>query len=414
MQFTTAFALIFTLAFTQAALGPSLAHHRLGRVPHVLSPSPTSRSLASHRYRSGQNVPLNGNVLSLGYYFLNITVNAVPLSLLFDTGSSNLAFSAAAAQKIAASPVLFDSATCSACNPAAGTCLFGAPEPAIGHPELCGMSVSYGGGSSYIQGYLTHADVHLDGMVATNASVIAITRELPVGAFSLSPSDGIIGFASEVNSVNPSYAPTLWGQLSHTYRLSSEFGLCLNSTAGGVLTLGGYDRSKFRGDLTYLPLVQQRWFNVDLTDVALGDSSLGLPSFVFGYKNDAIGAFFDSGTSALLLGPLAFQTLVNVFTVNHAMLPGVKNGALFSGSGCVSDADMGSSLKDFPAVVLTFRAEKGSWTTSVQPSSYLLHTGGQYCLAIAGVPGVGAVLGDLHTLELRCGYVWLKVRLNKS
>merc|ERR1712086_378370 len=76
------------------------AHHRLGRVHHRITPGGSAPQQA-HRYRAGQNVPLNGNILTLGYYFLNVTVNNIPLSLLFDTGSSNLAFSAAAASRVA-------------------------------------------------------------------------------------------------------------------------------------------------------------------------------------------------------------------------------------------------------------------------------------------------------------------------
>jgi hypothetical protein len=347
-------------------------------------------------------MPLGGGVLTLGYYFLNITVNQVPLALLFDTGSSNLAFSAEAAAKIRASPVSFASAECAACSVTPGErCLFGDPERAAGQEDLCGMSISYGGGSSYIQGVLNKAHVEIDGLAVPNASVVAITRELPAGSFSAAPSDGIIGFASETNAINPTYAPTIWAQLASVHELPSVFGVCLNGSTGGVLTLGGVAESKFAQPLTWLPLAQRRWFNVDLLDVLVGSTSLGLPSFVFGYKNDAIGAFFDSGTSALLLGPLAFSTLVAVFQAQYKQLPGVADGTLFSGSQCISAAVMGASLSQFPDVTLQFRAEsQQTWSTSVPPSSYFLSANNdndnrQFCMAIAGVPGVGAVIGDV-------------------
>lgn len=98
------------------------------------------------------------------------------------------------------------------------------------------------------------------------------------------------------------------------------------------MMFGGADATKYTGSLTWLPQTQNRWcvwgdivvvapppcslpsqvdaahtasasscvscvlcvsptyrYNVALLDVSVGTFSLGLPSFVYGYDNDAIG-----------------------------------------------------------------------------------------------------------------------------
>ena len=63
---------------------------------------------------------------------------------------------------------------------------------------------------------------------------------------------------------------------------------------------------------------------------------------------------------------------------------------------CVSDAQMANGVLDkFPTLLFTFTGESGDVILSTPPSSYFLHAGGQYCLAVSGNPGIGAVLGGV-------------------
>jgi hypothetical protein len=72
-------------------------------------------------------------------------------------------------------------------------------------------------------------------------------------------------------------------------------GLCLDPSNGGSIDLGGVDKSKFTGELQWVPVTQQRWYNMQVLAVTVGNKPLNLPPFVYGFANDAIGTFVDSG-----------------------------------------------------------------------------------------------------------------------
>ncbi len=72
---------------------------------------------------------------------------------------------------------------------------------------------------------------------------------------------GIIGFASETNAVNPTYAPTVFSDIVAAYpSVANIIGLCLSAANGGSMVFGGVDNTKFSGALTWLPMVQNRWY----------------------------------------------------------------------------------------------------------------------------------------------------------
>lgn len=137
-------------------------------------------------------------------------------------------------------------------------CLFGQPFPAVGDASQCGYGISYGGGSSYIQGQLVVDEVTVGGYTVNN-TIVYVTRQvramgwplavwcclcpcwdlphddwlcmfvwwglrvrspapshsqqIPPNSFNSPPVQGIIGFAGEDNAVNPTYAPTVFSQI---------------------------------------------------------------------------------------------------------------------------------------------------------------------------------------------------------
>jgi hypothetical protein len=58
-------------------------------------------------------------------------------------------------------------------------CLFGQPFPAVGDASQCGYGISYGGGSSYIQGQLVVDEVTVGGYTVNN-TIVYVTRQVRV------------------------------------------------------------------------------------------------------------------------------------------------------------------------------------------------------------------------------------------
>jgi hypothetical protein len=56
-------------------------------------------------------------------------------------------------------------------------CLFGQPFPAVGDASQCGYGISYGGGSSYIQGQLVVDEVTVGGYTVNN-TIVYVTRQV--------------------------------------------------------------------------------------------------------------------------------------------------------------------------------------------------------------------------------------------
>lgn len=69
------------------------------------------------------------------------------------------------------------------------------------------------------------------------------------------------------------------------------FAFYLGDNADGELTFGGYDASKFEGELTWIPLMEASYWRIALDKVQIGS-----------FSTTATDAIVDSGTS-LITGP---------------------------------------------------------------------------------------------------------------
>eukprot|EP00696_Hemimastix_kukwesjijk_P018023 gnl/Hemi2/680_TR243_c0_g2_i1.p1 gnl/Hemi2/680_TR243_c0_g2~~gnl/Hemi2/680_TR243_c0_g2_i1.p1 ORF type:complete len:463 (-),score=83.29 gnl/Hemi2/680_TR243_c0_g2_i1:61-1269(-) len=372
-----------------------------------------SRFHHHHRYRAGSSVPFSGGLLTLGYYYTTVAVGtpAKNFTVLLDTGSSNLLLPTPKCGTSCGNRTLYDHTTsssanvipfadpaCKICNSDGSTtnCPYGNPYPAVVNASYCGTGISYGGGSSFVSGYLVSEQVSLWGYSQVPNIIVAVTMEIPDLSFSAAPLDGLIGLASELNSVNPTYAPTILTELTTANKLPNLFSICLDPVNGGSLDIGTIDPSKYTGTIQYLPVVQDHWYNLPLQDLQIAGTSIGLPAMVYSYLNDQIGTFPDSGTSVLVMGPAIFAQFQATFQASFCALPGVcGNSNLFNGL-CVSDADMGASLSKFPQLEFVFADAQGKLVTLPVPATaYMMHQNGQYCLGAAAVPSTGVVLGDV-------------------
>jgi Eukaryotic aspartyl protease len=153
------------------------------------------------------------------------------------------------------------------------------------------------------------------------------------------------------------------------------FAFSLGDNQDGELTLGGYDASKFTGDLVTVPLTSATYWQINVDTIRLADGS---------YKSETVqSAIVDTGTS-LLVGPKAQVRQI-------AQSYGAKSS--FTGQYTV-DCQTVDSLPD---LVLTIAGIEYTLPAPVLQASSMC------ILAIAGMdfppPGPQWILGDVFLRE---------------
>lgn len=104
--------------------------------------------------------------------------------------------------------------------------------------------------------------------------------------------DGILGLGFEGLSLGG--ANTVFKNAIDQGAVAQQmFAFDLGDESDGELTLGGYDESKFTGDITWTPLSEPKYWQIDLQNISIG-----------GFTSGATNGIVDSGTS-LLTGPSA-------------------------------------------------------------------------------------------------------------
>jgi hypothetical protein len=385
---------------------------------------PRVSGLPPHRrFHQGSVIPMNGGVLTIGAYYLNITVGTgagqQTFNVIVDTGSSNTAVPSVpcpACQAPAvynrsssptARPLPCDDPMCLNCLPTAvgstavpeggtnATCVFGEPI-CRGETDHCGFAVSYGGSSSGTAGAITRdlacftgtnlcADIYLDEQ----------QEEFPVGT----QPTGILGLAFPANSCCPTCQPTFLDSLVAQGNLAPSenlFGMCLNPASGGQIDIGQLDDSKYNpSEMQYTPVVLERWYNINVKDMKVAGVSIGCPAYLYGVVNDGIGAFPDSGTGTVLIAPLAFSYLQTVMIAKYQNLTGVKQ--LLAGQ-CVNLTQQ--QVRSYPPMSFTIAGaspHNADFDLHMTSADYLMPTGvgNLFCFGIAGVPSIGVILGDI-------------------
>lgn len=87
-----------------------------------------------------------------------------------------------------------------------------------------------------------------------------------------------------------------------------------------------------------------------------------VPEFTYVTTNDVIGAFVDSGTTVILISPLAFDAFQMAFQTYYCNLPGVcgQDLTIFNNDGCVPKNIIGDALVKFPSLHFVFAGEDGN------------------------------------------------------
>jgi len=394
-----------------------------------------------------------------------------------DTGSSNIGVGGfSLADSSSAVPLACESDACQVCNPydPNGRCLFAKPFCWPGNQSMCGGSISYGGSGSYFNGpYITdvvsfggfttrmtfmnmeHAgpDIALrlaalsrDGATVNGgtshahvpvlwgpAACRTATCKQSLSLFGagcmlsvLRRCIGILGLAHEWNAVNPTYVPSFFHTLVQEKQVMDLFGLCLTPKNGGNLDLGFSNSSKYTGELAYMNVTQQRWYNVPLVDIRFNNTSIGMPASSYWFDNDAIGSLIDSGTGVLAFSPAIYSAIIKTLQTNFCHIPcasclraaccmkaypvvflfvrfvmractdvcGDQSKTIFGGY-CLSGSSVGvvGQLPDFQFVFTGADGEEMVLTTPA--TSYMLEQSGSYCWGVTSFSGVNAILGDV-------------------
>jgi len=159
------------------------------------------------------------------------------------------------------------------------------------------FEIMYGSGS--VKGFFSKDDVTLADDIVIDAQGFAeVTDAGGLGvAYSLGKFDGILGLG--FSSISVGSRTTVFENAIKQNKVDQPiFAFYLGDLQPGELTFGGYDSSKFEGELKYVKLEAATYWEITMDSIEAGD-----------YKKEAtdddkITAIIDSGTS-LITGPKA-------------------------------------------------------------------------------------------------------------
>jgi len=354
----------------------------------------------------GGAVPLSGGLLRTGMYLVNVSIGTPPqqFRLIFDTGSSNLAVIAQGNgehifqpdRSSTYRPILYGSEECSVCSPpgylqSPYQCVF-QPPYAIPGTNNCSEAITYGGGSSALSGPLGSDAVCFGDYCVSEQGLLAIDTQYPADTYTAGTWQGIAGVCFEYNSCNPTCLLPVDESVTNEYNLPSVLGVCITPTNGGFIDVGYVNNSRFSGQLQYTPITNQRWYNIQLLDILVGDKSIGVPQYLFYTTNDVIGTFVDSGTGVILTNQATYDAIVETFKLYFCNVTGVcGNQTIFD--GCMSL----KSISDFPNISFKLAGLPGQppFVLPVSAQYYLMQEGSVYCLGLGSAGSVGVILGDV-------------------
>ncbi|XP_010549203.1 PREDICTED: aspartic proteinase A1-like isoform X2 [Tarenaya hassleriana] len=267
----------------QLELDDVRANRVIRKLKHAKNPSSATLS------DSKEDIVILKNYLDAQYYGV-ISVGTPPqeFDVIFDTGSSNL--------WVPSSKCYFSLA-----------CYFhskyksGKSSTYTENGKSC--QIRYGSGS--ISGFFSQDNVKVGDLVVKDQEFIEATREGSL-TFLIAKFDGIVGLGFQEISVGN--AVPLWYNMVNQELVKEQvFSFWLNrdpdAETGGEIVFGGVDSKHFKGNHTYVPVTTKGYWQFELGDILVGNSSTG-------FCEQGCAAIMDSGTS-LLAGPTTVITQIN-------------------------------------------------------------------------------------------------------
>lgn len=234
------------------------------------------------------------------------------------------------------------------------------------------FAIRYGSGS--LEGYVSQDLLTFGDLVIPKQDFAEATSE-PGLAFAFGKFDGILGLAYDTISVNK-IVPPIYNAIDQGLLDAPQFAFYLGDSSksedGGVCSLGGYDKSKYTGDITWLPIRRKAYWEVKFDGIGLGKEYADL-------KNH--GAAIDTGTSLITL-PSQLAEIINA-----------QIGAEKSWNGQYTiDCNARASLPD---LTLTF----DGYNFTISPYDYTLEVSGSCISAFTPMDfpdpiGPLAIIGD--------------------
>lgn len=220
-------------------------------------------------------------------YYGKITIGTPPqdFEVLFDSGSSNL---------------WVPSANCYSNNTACQNHnKYKSSESSTYVANGESFSIEYGSGS--LTGFLSTDTVTVNGLAITSQTFAEAMAE-PGTSFVDSSFDGILGMAYQSIAVDD-VVPPFYNMFSQGLVDSDVFSFYLTragtSTEGGELILGGVDSSLYSGDITYVDVSEQGYWQFEMTSASISGNTV---------CSDC-QAIADTGTSLIVAPEDAYLTI---------------------------------------------------------------------------------------------------------
>jgi len=226
-----------------------------------------------HMHTSGSSVVISD--YQNAQYFGEIQVGSPPkpFKVIFDTGSSNLWVPNTECGFACLLKNKYDS-TQSKTYKANGTV----------------FEIQYGSGP--VSGHLSYETVSVAGLEAAHQEFAEVDTVTGLGlAYGIGRFDGILGMAFPAISVD-GISPVFQTLVKQRRVDKAVFAFYLGDHAPGELTLGGVDENHFKGELTYVPVTSDTYWETTLHDLSFGGMS----------SSAASKCILDTGTS-VLAGP---------------------------------------------------------------------------------------------------------------
>lgn len=239
-------------------------------------------------------------------------------------------------------------------------------------------NITYGSGP--VGGFLSSDSVTVGDVEVKGSLFAEITDVSGLGAaYALGKFDGILGMAFQ--SISVDHIPTIFQDMLEQKVIEEPvFAFYLSEESGqdGELDFGGIDANHYTGDITYVPVSQQSYWELQMDDIQIAGASV----------SKVRTAIVDSGTS-LLAGPVDEVAAIAKKVGAHAFIHGEFL------IDCAKTNETGIDLEIMIA---------GN-TFTLTPYDYILNTGagGPCILGMLGID-IPAPMGPLWIL----GDPWIR------